>query len=335
MTAGRRIIRVVRRVSLLATVLAVLGLVAPGGVAHADPAEPTDYRSQVVAVEPPTDSIEVAIVGGDSFVELTVAPGTEVTVIGYQSEPFLRFLPDGTVERNERSPSVYLSLDRMGGATIPPHADASLPPSWKPIGTGGRYAWHDHRSHWMAPSPPDGARPGDRIQEGVIPLAIDGAAVSVTVETDWLPKPSPAPLYVGAAIAGIAALGALVARRRLALPLLVTALAAAGIGGWQYRSLPDETGPLLVWWLLPAIAAGSALAALLLGRRLVASALLILAGLELAVWVFVRRKAAFRAIIPTDAPFWLDRGVLAAVAVMAVAATVAGVVGLLRATAPA
>ena len=122
-------------------------------------------------------------------------------------------------------------------------------------------------------------------------------------------------------IAGIAALGALVARRRLALPLLVTALAAAGIGWWQYGSLPDETGPLLVWWLLPAIAAGSALAALLLGRRLVASALLILAGLELAVWVFVRRKAAFRAIIPTDAPFWLDRGVLAAAAVMAVAAS--------------
>ena len=30
------------------------------------------------------------------------------------------------------------------------------------------------------------------------------------------------------------------------------------------------------------------------------------------------REAAFRAIIPTDAPFWLDRGVLAAAAVVTV-----------------
>ena len=49
-------------------------------------------------------------------------------------------------------------------------------------------------------------------------------------------------------------------------------------------------------------------------------ALVLLAALELAVWVWLRRDAAFRAIIPTDAPFWLDRGVLAATAVVAVVA---------------
>ena len=41
-------------------------------------------------------------------------------------------------------------------------------------------------------------------------------------------------------------------------------------------------------------------------------ALVLLAALELAVWVWVRRDGAFRALIPTDAPYWLDRGVMAA-----------------------
>ena len=47
-------------------------------------------------------------------------------------------------------------------------------------------------------------------------------------------------------------------------------------------------------------------------------ALVLLAALELAVWVWLRRDGAFRAVIPTDAPFWLDRGVMAATAVVAV-----------------
>jgi hypothetical protein len=316
-----------------AVLVGAVAWLAGGGVAHADPAEATDYESYVTSIVPPTDTVDVQIVGGDSFVQLTVEPGTEVVVTGYQGEPFLRVRADGTVEQNDRSPSVYLSVDRMGGSEIPAHADASLPPRWRPVDDGGRYAWHDHRAHWMSPDPPPDAEPGARIQDGVIPLEVDGAEVAVTVATDWLPAPSPVAVYVGAGLAVMAVVAILLSRRRLAWPLLVVAIAATGIGWWQYRSLPPETGPLLVWWLLPAIAAGSALAALLLGRRLVAAALVILAGLELAVWVYVRRAAAFRALIPTDAPFWLDRAVVAAAAVLAAVATVGGVVALYRTSA--
>ena len=107
-------------------------------------------------------------------------------------------------------------------------------------------------------------------------------------------------------------------------------VAATGVGYWQFRSLPPETGPLLVWWLLPAIAAVSSLVALLLGRRLVSYALVLLAALELAVWVWLRRDGAFRAIIPTDAPDWLDRGVLAAAGVAAVLVAVGAAVAMFR-----
>jgi len=85
-----------------------------------------------------------------------------------------------------------------------------------------------------------------------------------------------------------------------------------------------------VWWLLPAVAAGSLVVALLLGRRLVAYALVLLAALELAVWVWLRRDSAFRAIIPTDAPYWLDRGVMAATGVVAVTVAVGAAVAMFR-----
>ena len=85
-----------------------------------------------------------------------------------------------------------------------------------------------------------------------------------------------------------------------------------------------------MWWLLPAVAAGSLLVALVLGRRLVSYALVLLAALELAVWVWLRRDGAFRAIIPTDAPFWLDRGVMAATAVVAVLVAVGAAVAMFR-----
>ena len=316
-----------------ATVAVAAALVAAPSVAHADAAVPTDYRSEVVAITPATPVVDVEVVGGDSFLQLTVRPGTEVVVIGYQNEPFLRIRADGVVEQNDRSPSTYLSLDRMGEATVPAHADATLAPLWSEIGSGGSYAWHDHRTHWMSPDPPPTARRGDRIQTGVVPLVVDGTAVSVSVATDWVVAPSPVPLYVGAAL-GLAGVGlALLLRRRVAWPVLVVSAAAAGIGAWQYASLPAETGPLLVWWLLPAIAAVSALAAAVLGGRLLAWALVMLAGLELAVWVYVRREGAWRALIPTDAPFWLDRAVLAAAAVAAVAGVAGGLVGLARTTA--
>ena len=87
-----------------------------------------------------------------------------------------------------------------------------------------------------------------------------------------------------------------------------------------------------MWWLLPVVAAASAALALVLGYRLVSYALVLLGAIELGAWVVIRRDGAFRALIPTDAPFWLDRGVLAAAAAAAVAAGVAAAIGLYRAS---
>ena len=80
----------------------------------ADPAGPTDYRSEVVSVDPATADIEVEIIGGDSFVQLTAQPGTDVIVVGYRGEPYLWFRPDGTVAENRNAPTTYQNLSRYG-----------------------------------------------------------------------------------------------------------------------------------------------------------------------------------------------------------------------------
>jgi hypothetical protein len=298
---------------------AVLGVVAgllvalgSGGPVFADPAGPTDYLSEVVAVDPPTAAIEIEVLGGDSFVELTVEPGSEVLVLGYRGEPYLRFDPDGSIWENQRSPATYLNEERYGNE-FPPEADPDAEPEWERIGGGGSYAWHDHRAHWMQPQPPAGG-PGDRILEGVIPLFVDGSEVDVTVVSTWQEPASRIPVYAAIVTAVALVAGAFLLLRRgigtwtaVVVPVAVLALVA---GILQYRSLPASTGPRLVWVLLPVLAVAAAGVAAVAGRRgrdFVASAAALVAGVELAMWGGVKRDGLTAALIPSDAPGWFDR----------------------------
>jgi hypothetical protein len=314
-----------RLAAALTVVISVLGIGSP---AFADPAGPTDYESEVLSIEPPTPSITVEILGGDSFVELTARPGTEVVLDGYDAEPYLWFRPDGTVFENRASRTAYLNESRYG-SDVPPEVAADAEPDWVQVGDAGRYAWHDHRAHWMQPIRPAGKRPGDQIVEAAIPMVVDGDDVLVTVASTWLPEPSRVPLAVGAlaglAVAGVG-LGLGLLRRRSEWTLAVLPLTALTLTvGWlQYRSLPAETGPRLVWWALPAIAVVSAAVAAVLARRdrFVASAAALIAGTQLAIWGWIKRDGLTAAIIPTDAPGWLDRSVTLAALVGGVGVTV-------------
>lgn len=307
---------------------ALLGLLAALFVstpAFADPAGPTDYKSTVVAVEPPAPTIRVEVIGGDSFVGLTVEEGTEVTVVGYQGEEYLWFRADGTVLENRNAPSTYTNEDRYGGAEIPPTADADAEPDWVAVASDGSWAWHDHRAHWMQSIRPPGLSEGDVILEAVIPLAVDGEEVDVTVISVWQPGASSVPVYLGYAVGVAMAVVAFLLRHGSGfgwtpVPLAVLALV---VGGWQYASLPSETGPRPVWWLLPALAVVAAVVAAVAaarGARFVAWAATLVAGAELAIWGFQKSDGLSAALIPTDAPGWLDR--------FTVAAAISGGIGL-------
>jgi hypothetical protein len=312
----------------VAAAIASAAVLVPAGVAHADPAVPTDFATEVVGIEPPTPSIHVGVVGGDSFIELTVEPGTEAVVLGYWGEPYLRFNSDGTVEENRRSPTVAENESRDGGSSSAGSGSGGES-QWVAVATDGSYAWHDHRAHWMSAEPPAGER-GDEVLTGVIPLQVNGADVEVSVAVVWEPTPSRLPLVAGGVIAGFAVMIVLSARHRIAWVLAITGAAAAGVGWWQVASVPPETGPSSISWLLPAIASAVAIVAVTLGRSLVSYALVTLSGLQLAMWAFLRRDGLVKALLPTDAPFWLDRGVTAAAAVAGLAGIAAGVLGMLR-----
>ena len=308
-----------------AAALVVLGGASP---AAADPPGPTDYRSVVTSVDPPAPGVALDVIGGDSFLQLHLTGDEPVEVLGYGGEPYLRFLPDGTVEENQRSPARVLNQDRYGGVELPPGVDAEAEPEWEEVASSGRYAWHDHRTHWMNQARPPGREPGDRILEAVVPLRVGDRDVDVTVASTWVPAPSPVPAVVGGLVGLAGAVWLCVRRRRLATvagAALAGGVVALALGVWATLSVPAETGPSLLLWALPAVgvvAAGGALAARGL-QPPVRAGLVAVAAVELVWWAWHRHEAVVRALVPTDAPLPLDRAVVVGVGVLGVGVLVA------------
>ena len=166
---------------------------------HSGPVDGVRWR----LADPATPQVHASIIGGDSFLELRVDRGTAVEVLGYRSEPFIRFLADGTVQENRTSASYFVSKARQGAA-LPADFVDDAPPAWHTVATDGRYAWHDHRVHWMTDSRPPGRHPGDVVLREQVPLLVDDVAVSIIVESVWMPAASRTPVWLGA-IVGLAA----------------------------------------------------------------------------------------------------------------------------------
>jgi hypothetical protein len=309
---------------MFVAVVAVLsGSPAP---ASADAPGPTDYQTSVKSIEPTTDRFEIEIIGGDSFVLLRQLRPSTIEIVGYNGEPYLRFLEDGTVEQNRRSPAVYLNEERYGDDPdgLPAVADASADPEWEVVADDGTYAWHDHRAHWMLRSRPFGAEPGDQILEGVIPVRVDGVEVDVLVASFWVSPPSKLPL-LGGALIGI--LGAVVAYRQrsgVGVLLTIATLGALVVGVAQYQSVPSETGPSISLIFLPGLALLAVIGALVVRSR-PASALPLLIGSAVALITFasLRMPGITRSILPTDLAFPIDRAISTGVLVVAVACLVA------------
>lgn len=302
------------RVVIATVALAGGFLLAMPNPALADPAGPTDFRSEIVDIRPPTDAIAISIEGGDAFVRLVVEPGHEVIVHGYDGEPYLRFRPDGSVERNRLSFATYHNETRTGRDVDPALYDNEAPPDWEQVADGGAYAWHDHRAHLMGERPA-GLSPGDSLAPGFVSLTVDGRPVQVEVVTTLQSSPSLLPALVGLLLGVlVVVLGARAGPATTNLSALALSAAALGVGLAQYLSLPAETGPSILWWLLPALALASSIAVIATygWSDMLRDGLLALAGLELALWALMRQSGLTRAVLPTDLPFWLDRLVSAA-----------------------
>lgn len=192
---------------LLLTVL----LIIPGSMPQRADAHQGDpnYRSEIEAVRPGflADGLTFTVGNYDDFISLSNRSGSTVIVEGYRGEPYLRFLPDGRVEANTRSPAWFANRDRYGEGEVPDFADAEAAPRWKPVGEEGRFAWHDHRSHWMGKGvPPQVTDPSVRTEVFgySIPLEVDGRRAELTGTLFWVGSGGGAPLWPFLLLGGLA-----------------------------------------------------------------------------------------------------------------------------------
>ncbi len=295
------------------------------GAAHADPARPGNYRSVVTRVDPVTAVIDVRVVGGDGFLALDVDAGHRVDVPGYDGEPWVRIDADGTVEQNIHSPATYLNSNRYADVTVPASVGATAPPEWKVVAHGGHYAWHDHRIHWMSPVPPVDKHPGDVIfADWQVPLMVDGRPATVHGTLTWVPPISP-PIWFGAA--GLICVLVVLIGKGKSLPVAMVAGAAVAVvtlpvGIVAWASIPAAAGPNPLELAFPCAALLPVVLALRRTWRVVG--VIVCAG-ALGGWAFMRNAVLRYPVLPTQAPFLIDRvattlacGTAIAIAILAV-----------------
>jgi hypothetical protein len=294
--------------------------------ASADPAGPTNYRSEVTSVNPESPGLEARVVGGDAFLEVTVLPGTSALVQGYEGEPYLRFDPDGRVWANRSSPAFWVNMDRNGLSPVPATASPDATPEWVQVADGGSWSWHDHRIHWMSPDPPPTVG-GDTEHEVLtwrVPIEVDGKPATILGKLTWFPS---LPAWPWALVAtAVFALLVWQGSRWVVIPaaLAATAAAALGLEVAQVTATPAGAGAdaLSIGVVaMSLVAAVGALGAKSRQPRL-ADDLILLCAILMLVWS-LRRIGAFAApVLPIPVPEALARAVLAA----SLGTSVAGIV---------
>ena len=302
-----------RSLLVMAAATALVLLVAVP--AWADAATPTNYRSQIVYVEGP-GVVVVEIVGGDAFVRMTTETGMTVEVLGYEGEEYIRFDPDGTVVVNQRSPATYLNDDRYADVELPAEADAAAVPRWATVSTDGTYSWHDHRTHWMSPTPPASVLTTDgqetvQIFDWILPLRADGSAGRIVGTLTWIPSTTALPWFALTVVTlvAVAAITLRIGPRAQSVLLLVLGSGALLAGGAAMLAQPPE-GRVFGIDLIgpPVVMALSGFAALQAKRSpRLASQLVLIGSVGLSVWGFLRVGVLTHPILPTLLPYAADR----------------------------
>jgi hypothetical protein len=274
--------------------------------ALADPAEPTNYQSVVLDVDPRTPGVHFEIVGGDAYLAVSVEPGHAVEVPGYFDEPYIRIETDGTVWVNEQAPAFEINASRFG--RFSGDEGNGSDPAWKTVGADGTYAWHDHRTHWMSEDRPPTIDPSvaERIFPWQVPVLVDGVPTVVSGELSWVPSRSPLPTTLVGAVALLPLIW--LRRRNAALPqaYAVAAAVLSGVATWLLWLGTPPVGraspavPVLVW-----VALAAALAAIAVRRP--TSTRLLAAGAVVCLLPVVVGLASVlvRPVVPSPSPLGL------------------------------
>jgi hypothetical protein len=88
-------------------------------------------------------------------------------------------------------------------------------PKWVKLNDGNSVRWHDHRTHWMDPTPRQDVRNNPDVERVIFPanrveLVVDGKPVVAIVKVTWLPPPPRLAWLAVTSIAACALLASLV-----------------------------------------------------------------------------------------------------------------------------
>ena len=195
--------------------LLTLAVVAGPAWAHGRGGESTNFESRILQA-PDQEGVTWEIYGGDQYLAVTNTSDVELTVTGYQAEPYLRIGPDGVFE-NRASEAAYVNTDRYGEVgTIPPNVGPEHPPRWTKVSAEPTYAWHDHRIHWMSTQLPPmvvDTSVETLINPWEVVYQYGDEPSKITGELRWLPPPSPLPWLAAGFVLTAPALLGLRARR--------------------------------------------------------------------------------------------------------------------------
>jgi hypothetical protein len=309
----------VRHAALAVTlgVATVLLAAAPASAHGVSGIQPSNFTTLITSISPAVPGLRMRVDDLGNKLELDNDTGADVTVLGYQGEPYLRVGPAGVYE-NLRSPAVYLNRTRTGNVPVPRSANPALPPEWRRVEGGTRARWHDHRAHWLAPTyPPEvQANPSARhlVQRWTLQLVRDGTPITVRGVVEWIPGPSPWPWLATAVVFGLALVG--LALTRLARPAVAAALAAMIVGGtayavgiWGGTTIGGPTKLAAIAYVLGGMAVGALALVWVVRRGVVAAApLLLLAGLFLGLaGGLANITTLFRSQLPTSLPHGWER----------------------------
>jgi hypothetical protein len=209
----------VRRAFVTALVLAAI--LAPAADAHFGTAK-LGYRSTITKVDPKMPGLRFKILSGDDQIWLDNGSGKTVIIKGYSGEPYLRFSPAG-IFVNVNSPASFLNQDRYGNVQVPKSATPDATPEWQKLAGGDIWAWHDHRIHFMSPTPPPQIKTAPRkphhVLDWKVPATENGKKFFIAGSLDYKPPPKkdfPWGLVISlAALVGAGMIGLFALRRVL------------------------------------------------------------------------------------------------------------------------
>jgi hypothetical protein len=247
---------------------------------------PTNYRADITAFDPGAPEVSLRIVEATSRFELTNRGPSTVVVMGYDGDQYLRIGPDGVFE-NERSGAVAINANPTGSGLTPPDVDPEAPPQWRQISTEPIAVWHDHRTHWMAPTEAVVARdPGASHivnERWVVPVLVDGRPVEATGTITWIPAPNPLLWLGGIVLVAVLGIAASASRQwrfvvAAAAVLLLAVCTVDAVSAWQLSTAPTAGRASAL--VVPAFAIAAVVAglALLPSRRHEGTAVLLLGG---------------------------------------------------------